>query len=491
MRVRTDAATAPYLRATTLSRFDGSVWEPDRVRTVPLESELAARRGVAVDEDIRLTRVHDHGRGDQPRVGVAAGAVPGRRRQRARGRWAACPYNRTVARSGGATQGQTYEVVADVPRPTLEQIARARRRTPRQRDETTTLPAGIPPIIGELAAEVTAEATNDYDRLIALQRWFRGGEFELLARGACRGGVRRQRRRRHREVPRGARGLLRALRLGLRPDGPHARMPSRVVVGYLPGARPATSSRPSRLLGLEPAAARVARGVLRGHRLDRVRAHRRPRRADHVLAGREPLPGAPDDPTAATARRDASLRLGRPPPTSTRDQVRAAGGPGAEAATVNPLPALRRWLGILLAPRDPRASPASCATGSCRRRAQRRCRSGLDDGAGCRDRPRIPVPASESPRAFASRLVERARRAAEAMRALVSAHRARELRPVGKPRLRIGRAMTDAAIAVRAALLRRSTPVARVLALLAPRSLIVRPGSVYAGRSRGRAARIR
>src|SRR5690606_8316283 len=33
------------------------------------------------------------------------------------------------------------------------------------------------PAIAETADEVTAEATNDYDRLIALQAWFRGPEF--------------------------------------------------------------------------------------------------------------------------------------------------------------------------------------------------------------------------------------------------------------------------------------------------------------------------
>ena len=41
LHVRSDAPTAPYLRATTLSQLEGSVWEPDRVRTVPLENELA------------------------------------------------------------------------------------------------------------------------------------------------------------------------------------------------------------------------------------------------------------------------------------------------------------------------------------------------------------------------------------------------------------------------------------------------------------------
>ena len=45
---------APYLRATTLSRFDGAVWDPDRVRSVPLD-ERARAGDVTVDADIRVT----------------------------------------------------------------------------------------------------------------------------------------------------------------------------------------------------------------------------------------------------------------------------------------------------------------------------------------------------------------------------------------------------------------------------------------------------
>jgi hypothetical protein len=46
----------------------------------------------------------------------------------------------------------------------------------------------------------------------------------------------------------------------------------------------------------------------------------------------------------------------------------------------------------------------------------------------------------------------------------------------------------DAAAAVRAGLLRSATPARRLLAVVAPRSLIIRPGSVYAA---GAGARVR
>src|SRR6478736_3677949 len=41
IKVRTDAPSVPYLRATTLSKFEGDIWEPDRSQTVALSSDRA------------------------------------------------------------------------------------------------------------------------------------------------------------------------------------------------------------------------------------------------------------------------------------------------------------------------------------------------------------------------------------------------------------------------------------------------------------------
>ena len=75
------------------------------------------------------------------------------------------------------TQGQRYEVVTTVPQPTLEQIRSRSAGAADQPEGTTELPADIAPIVGDLAAQVTAESTNDYDTLVALQSWFRSPEF--------------------------------------------------------------------------------------------------------------------------------------------------------------------------------------------------------------------------------------------------------------------------------------------------------------------------
>jgi hypothetical protein len=93
----------------------------------------------------------------------------------------------------------------------------------------------------------------------------------------------------------------------------------------------------------------------------------------------------------------------------------------------------------------------------------------------------IPVPASESPRAFAQRLVNEYGVPPDAMDAIVDAIEHASYAPYGARNFGSSELMTDAATAVRSALLRNVPSSRRALAILAPRSLVVRPGSVYAG----------
>src|SRR3546814_4665546 len=50
-QVRSDAPAPPYLRAVTLSRFDGDDWQPDRGLTASLGEEFEP---VAVDPDVPI-----------------------------------------------------------------------------------------------------------------------------------------------------------------------------------------------------------------------------------------------------------------------------------------------------------------------------------------------------------------------------------------------------------------------------------------------------
>ncbi len=141
LRLHTDAPAPPYLRAATLSVFTGAIWQPDRMRAVPLESdnalsEVAVTSGVKVSEYTTDVEVRELVASWLP-VAFPAVDVTG-----LDGAWKVVPYNRTVLSQSGSTRGQTYQVVTHVPRPTLEQIRATEAGGPQIRDDTTRAPAG-------------------------------------------------------------------------------------------------------------------------------------------------------------------------------------------------------------------------------------------------------------------------------------------------------------------------------------------------------------
>ena len=93
----------------------------------------------------------------------------------------------------------------------------------------------------------------------------------------------------------------------------------------------------------------------------------------------------------------------------------------------------------------------------------------------------IAVPASETPRAFAQRLIDQHGVAPDDVWTLVSAIERASYAPGSGRDYWLGDAATDAAASVRAQLLAGAPAARRILAVVMPRSLIVRPGSVYAG----------
>lgn len=168
------AAAAPaYLRVATLTELEGNSWQPDRDRSVPIDEwapEDSAADGVEIVEDRRTVEVLDLSSAQLP---VPADAVSF---DGVTGSWRITAANGTVASPTSAARGQTFEVVSRTPRPTLEQARAAEARGgPR---EAVQLPADTPSQIADLATEVTADASNDYDRLLALQSWFRGPSFD-------------------------------------------------------------------------------------------------------------------------------------------------------------------------------------------------------------------------------------------------------------------------------------------------------------------------
>ncbi|TQJ31340.1 DUF3488 and transglutaminase-like domain-containing protein [Microbacterium sp. SLBN-146] len=484
LRVRSSQTDAPYLRATTLSRFDGAVWLPDRVRTVPLDSEFGLG-ALGIAEDIRMVDTTTNVDVVDLASVWAPIPYPAVEVSGLDGRWAAVPYNRTVVSQSGSTQGQSYEVVASVPRPTLEQIRATQADAADIFDDAKSLPAEVPSIVAELAAEVTAETTNDYDALIAMQRWFRGGEFRYSLDAPVEDGFDGTGAEAVAEFLEVREGycihFASAFALMARTLG----MPTRIVVGYLPGV--ATQERigdqlvysvSSSLLHAWPEVYFQSVGWIG---FEPTAGLGTPTAFAPAAVTPNPVTesddAAPQPSASASPSPSASTNLLDP-----RDDA-AAGG---TVTTANPLPAVGVVLAILLLLSLP---------GLLRviRRRQLLAASRAGDSAAAWTTVQdaaidvgIAVPGAESPRAFAERLVLEHGVPPDAMDTLVAAIERASYAPPRVAEFWHGDDVTDAAIAVRASLRDSAPPARRILAVLAPRSLVVRPGSVYAAGARAR-----
>lgn len=168
LTLATTADTAPYLRLTTLSSFDGRVWEPDR-------GDLQAQsEGFGPDEwadDIETTDQNTSIRVIRMSSSWLPVPYPATGVQGLSAAWRVSPENRTLASRNGDAVGNDYTVRSLEVSPTLEQIRALPAASPIVDPDAE--PVDLPDVIGETAAEVTADATNDYDRLVALQSWFR------------------------------------------------------------------------------------------------------------------------------------------------------------------------------------------------------------------------------------------------------------------------------------------------------------------------------
>lgn len=483
MYVRSDAAAVPYLRAATLSEFDGRIWRPDGGRPITLESE-SALAPVDVDENVRVieytTTVEVRNLVSRwlP-VAYPAVSVDG-----LQGDWSALPFNRTVISSGLDTNGQRFSVTTHVPRPTLEQIRASRAGAFGVENASSELPERTPELVSELAAELTADAESDYDALLTLQSWFRGNEFEYSLDAPVRAGF----------DGTGAEALEQflILRSGYCVHFASAfalmarslDMPSRIVVGYLPGS--ATTE------------------VVDGQTVHLVTSDQLHAWPEVHFEG---IGWIAFEPTKSLGQPTRFSPAAVNVPTTGRDVVPSA----APTTSAAPAPSIapeedEEFIDSQLSPTDASAGGVPWALaavglvallllpallGELRRRRLRDAARERDAAAAWRSVQDaaidlgIPLPAGESPRSFARRLVDAHAAPPEAMELLV-----RGIEHVSYARgtgteYGHGSEVADAVAAVRAALSRTASPGRRALALLFPRSLVIQPGSVFAVDAQG------
>ncbi|WP_067226255.1 DUF3488 and DUF4129 domain-containing transglutaminase family protein [Streptomyces sp. NBRC 109706] len=171
---RTDYATPSqlYLRLVALDQFNGtewasSEWHEDRPPEVPwpvpgLSPEVATERVVT---DIEASPAYAQRSLPVPYPAISV---------RAEGDWSFDRGSQTLVSDDSSltTSGLSYRVEHLVVTPTREQLAQA----PTPRDDFleyyTRVPDTLPGEVATTAEEVTAGATNNYERAVALQEWF-------------------------------------------------------------------------------------------------------------------------------------------------------------------------------------------------------------------------------------------------------------------------------------------------------------------------------
>lgn len=171
----TAAADGHYLRLTTLEEFRGREWAPVTVEEDPENdvSQMGEPPGLTTDvatENVSTRIDIENSVGRWLPVPYPASAIAG-----LEGDWYWEPDGLSVRTTESNMRGQEYSVVSRELTPTSNQLEAA----PDSSDlPLAQVPEGLDPSVAETALEVVGDAETDYDKAVALQAWFRGGQFQ-------------------------------------------------------------------------------------------------------------------------------------------------------------------------------------------------------------------------------------------------------------------------------------------------------------------------
>ncbi|WP_460064628.1 transglutaminase family protein [Streptomyces sp. YKOK-I1] len=160
-----------YLRIVSLDDFDGTTWKPSKRHIVAVPDELPTPTGLGADikRSVVTTRI-------SAATGYAQAWLPmpyPPSGVRIKGDWRYEPVGMTlVGDHGEDTSGKTYEVTSLDVQPTAQQLQDAPKAPSSIRDEYTKVPGSLPKVVARQAKEITAGATSDYAKAVALQDYF-------------------------------------------------------------------------------------------------------------------------------------------------------------------------------------------------------------------------------------------------------------------------------------------------------------------------------
>lgn len=164
-----------YLRSSTLTLVDAAGWGQIDMELLPgFPARVPGRTGILPDLTTRI----DIGEFNSNYLPVPYAPV----RWDAEGDWLYDPVSLTVLGveqrgQAGAVAGLSYTVESISAEPTVNQVMLARAGVPPDGEVASQLPGDLPPEIVELAQQVSAGATTDGERAIALQEFLRNPDL--------------------------------------------------------------------------------------------------------------------------------------------------------------------------------------------------------------------------------------------------------------------------------------------------------------------------
>lgn len=174
----TDSGQGNYLRLVSLQNFSGDGWTPDLVTIDKKNStqKFARPPGLFGDVDSTVDRTHvSIEQLDSPWLPVP---YPSVKITGLRGDWFWEKNALTVSSPDRSTWGEEYTVDSLVLAPTPEQLTTAGTTVPTGFERYLQLPDEMPEAIASTARRVASSAGSNYEKALALQEFFRHGDFE-------------------------------------------------------------------------------------------------------------------------------------------------------------------------------------------------------------------------------------------------------------------------------------------------------------------------
>ncbi|MGK2939656.1 MAG: transglutaminaseTgpA domain-containing protein [Solirubrobacteraceae bacterium] len=165
-----------YFRLTVLEDLGGVTWRPDTgrdgERDVTAIGEVPGLgEAVPTTEVTTLVKVGDI-RSEWLPLPYAPRSVTG-----LEGRWTWDAGSLAVRSDGASMRGQEYEALSLAIAPSIEQLVAAPATVPGGFGRYVALPGGLPDVVAETAERVAGDAANRYEAALALQAYFRDGDF--------------------------------------------------------------------------------------------------------------------------------------------------------------------------------------------------------------------------------------------------------------------------------------------------------------------------